>query len=246
MADLDPSKPKTPPKPVFVGGESLADRILPHMKKIIIGVIVVAVVAGSIAGVRAWKHHGQEDRTEKLAHVFDVAQRPVAAPGATPDPKNPAFATAQERAKAVLDEMAKQKAKPPGHAYRGGVLFEAGDLDAAIAEYRRGLDAKGIEGVLAREGLGIALESKAAAEQDAAARGKLLEEALAIYQRMQPDKQGPRHVYALYHQGRVQAALGKTAEAKALFEQATELLAAVPGHELRALLQSRLAALGAA
>ena len=37
---------------------------------------------------------------------------------------------------------------------------------------------------------------------------------------MQPDEKGPRHVYALYHQGRIQAALGKSAEAKALFEKA--------------------------
>ena len=114
--------------------------------------------------------------------------------------------------------------------------------------YRLGSEDKGIQGVLAREGLGIALEAKAAAEKDAAARGKLLEEALASYQRMQPDEKGPRYIYAIYHQGRLQAALGKSAEAKTLFEKANELLAA--GHselrELRELISKRLAALGAA
>ncbi len=44
MADPDVSKPAEPPKPVHIGGESIADRILPHLKKIVIGVIVLAVI----------------------------------------------------------------------------------------------------------------------------------------------------------------------------------------------------------
>lgn len=242
MADKPVSKPKEPPKPVHIGGESLVDRILPHLKKIIVTVIVLSVVITVILGIRWWKHRGQEQETEKLALVLEVAQRHVANPGAPPDPKNPAFATAQERAKAVLDEMNKQGASPPGHAYRGSILLEAGDVDASIEEYRRGQDAQGIEGVLAREGLGIALANKAIAEKkDAAAQGKLLEEALATFQRMQPDEKGPRRAYALYHQGCVQDLLNKFAEAKALFEQANQLLASDPGHELNQLIEKRLA-----
>jgi tetratricopeptide (TPR) repeat protein len=248
MADPDVSKPKEPPKPVHIGGESLADRILPHIKKIIAVLIVASVVITVIFVIRWWKHHGQEKETLELAEVFAVAQRPVAAPGATPDPKNPTFPDSKERAKAVLDEMSKRGADAPGHAYRAGLLLESGKIDEAIAEYREGIDDKGIQGVLAREGLGVALEAKAAAEKDAAARQKLYEEALAIYQRMQPDEKGPRYIYALYHQGRMQSALGKAAEAKTLFEKANELLAT--GHtelrELRELLSKRLAALGAA
>jgi predicted negative regulator of RcsB-dependent stress response len=246
MADKPVSKPKEPPKPVHIGGESLVDRILPHIKKIIVTVIVLSVVITVILAIRWWKHHGQEQETEKLAQVLGVAQRHIAVPGAPADPKSSAFATAQERAKAVLDEMNKQGSSPPGHAYRGGVLLAAGDVDASIEEYRRGQDAQGIEGVLTREGLGIALEAKAAAEKDAAARGKLLEEALAVFQRMQPDEKGPRRAYALYHQGRVQVSLGKPAEAKALFEKATELVGPDPGHELHQLIEKRLAALEAA
>ncbi|HWU90493.1 MAG TPA: hypothetical protein VN253_24680 [Kofleriaceae bacterium] len=249
MADLDVSKPKEPPKPVQIGGESLVDRILPHIKQIIIGVVVIAVIVTVIFGVRWWQQRGQEKETEKLTEVFAVAQRPVAAPGATPDPKNPAFADEKERAKAVLDEMSKQGATPPGHAYRGGLQLEAGNVDEAIAEYRLGVDGTGLDGVLSREGLGIALEAKAAGEKDAAARQKLLEEALASYQRMQPDEKGPRYVYALYHQGRMQAALGKSAEARTLFEKANEQITSgqhMELRELRELLSKRLAALGAA
>ena len=246
MADIDVSKPKEPPKPVHIGGETLVDRILPYIKHITIGAIVLALAIGAGVGIRALKHRGQEKDTEALAEVFRLAQRSVALPGAPADPKNPAFSDPSERAKALLDELSKQGAEPPGHAYRGGLLLAAGNVDQAIEAYKRGQDAKDIDGVLSREGLGIALEAKAAAEKDAAARGKILEEALAAFQRMQPDEKGPRRVYALYHQGRVQAALGKNAEAKTLFEKANEMLASERRHELRELLQKRLAALGAA
>lgn len=251
MAASDASKPKEPPKPVQIGGESLADRILPHLKKIIVVLLILAAITSVIFGFRACKHRGQVKNTGKLAQVLEVAQRPVTPPAPElpgmpkPEPKAGAFATSQERAKAVLEEMRKQDATAPS-AYRASVLLEAGELDAAIEEYKRGQDAEGMPGVLAREGLGAALEAKAAAEKDAAARGKLLEEALATYQRMQPDEKGPRHVYALYHQGRLQAGLGKTAEAKTLFEKASALLSTDPRHELKELLQKRLAAMGAA
>jgi tetratricopeptide (TPR) repeat protein len=241
----DISKPKEPPKPVHIGGESLVDRILPYLKHIIIGVIVGAVVLTVIFAIWAWKERGKAQETAKLAEVMRLAQRPVAFPGTPKDDKNPPFADPADRAKALLAELSKQDASPPGHAYRAGILLAAGDVDKAIEEYRRGQDDQGLEGVLSREGLGIALETKATAEKDAGARDKLLQEALASFQRMQPDEKGPRRVYALYHQGRVQAALGKTAEAKTSFEKANELLQSEPRHELRELLQKRLAALGA-
>jgi tetratricopeptide (TPR) repeat protein len=247
MADTkEVSKPKEPPKPVHIGGESLIDRIRPYIKQIAIGAVVLSVVVVVVFGIRAWKHRGQQQQTEKLGEVMRLAQRPLALPGAPKDDKNPAFADPTDRAKALLDEMSKRDVDPPGHAYHGGVLLAAGQIDQAIEEYKRGGGAEGIDGILSREGLGIALEAKAAAEQDAAARSKLLEEALAAFQRMQPDEKGARRVYALYHQGRVQAALGKTAEAKALFEKANEMLTAERRHELRELLQKRLAALGGA
>jgi hypothetical protein len=270
----DVSKPKEPPKPVHIGGESLVDRILPHLKKIIIGAIVLSFVVTVTCGIRAYKHYGEEKETEKIAEALRVSQQPVALEGAKPDPKNPAFSDPTEREKAILDALSKHDADPPGHAYHASVLLGAGQVDQAIEEYKRGQDAKDLEGVLCREGLGIALEAKADAEKklDVAVYGKLLAEALAVYQRMQPDEKGPRRAYALYHQGRVQAARSQDArersekaqagseeakalleearklleEARSLFEKANELLAAERRHELRELLQKRLAALGAA
>lgn len=245
MAEIDVSKPKEPPKPVHIGGESLVDRILPHIKIIMIGAVVIAFVVTVILGIRWWMHRGEEEKTEKLAEVMrTTARQPVALEGAKPDPKNPAYADPTERDKAILDALAKQGASPPGHAFRASLLLGAGNVDSAIEEYRKGQDAKGLEGVLAREGLGIALEAKAATEKDAAARDKLMAEALATYQRMQPDEKGPRRVYALYHEGRILDETQKKTEAKAAFEKAMELLKDEEQHELRDLLQKRLAALG--
>lgn len=244
----DVTKPKEPPKPVQIGGESLVDRILPHMKKIIAVALGASVAIFVIFGVRWCGQRGEAKETEKLAAVLRLGQQPVALPGAKPDPQNPAFSDATDRAKALLAELDKQGANPPGRAYRASLSLSAGNVDKALEEYRAGASDPGLDGVLCREGIGIALEAKAAAEKDAAARNKLLEEALAAYQRMQPDEKGPRRAYALYHQGRIldERNLNRKAEAKAAFEKANELLTAEPRHELKNLLQQRLASLGAA
>ena len=63
---------------------------------------------------------------------------------------------------------------------------------------------------------------------------------------------GPRYAYALYHQGRIQQTLGKTAEAKALYEKAKPLADGVeaPSHDpsadariLSAMIERRLTAM---
>jgi predicted negative regulator of RcsB-dependent stress response len=248
MAETDVSKPAEPPKPVHIGGDTIADRLLPHLKKIVIGVIVIAVVLSIFFGFRVWKQSKQAEQTEKVAKVLAIAQRPVA-PAATTPPPTPVpgapetFADPKARATALLDEMAKQNTDAAGSAYRGGLLLDAGKIDDAIAEYRKGIKDEGILGVAAREGLGIALETKAMADKDPAARQKLLEDALAAFAAMQPDDAGARRGYALYHQARLQQVLGKPAEAKTLYEQAKAK--AEGSAELAALVDQRLASLGA-
>jgi tetratricopeptide (TPR) repeat protein len=243
MAEKDVSKPVEPPKPVHIGGESLLDRLLPHMKQIIIAIAVVSAVLVVIFTIRYFRERGEIADTKKLDQVLDVAREPIRAKDEKPDPQRPSFGDAKERGQAVLAEIAKQGTDAAGHAFRGGQLMDAGKIDDAIAEYRQGTGDKTIEGVLCREGLGIALETKALAEKDNAARQKGLEEALAAFTAMQPDEAGMRHAYALYHQGRIQQTLGKRAEAKALFEKAK---AAIKNDDdLAKLVTKRLAALGA-
>ncbi len=241
MAD-DTSQPAAPPKAVHIGGESLADRLIPHIKKILVTFVAVAVVVSVILVIRWRKEAGHEARTEKLAQAMVVARRPVGPEQITtfpppPPSKEARFASLKERADATLDALVKSgTAAPP--LYKAGLLLDAGRTDEAITEYKKLQADKGFEGVSAREGLGIALETKALADKDPASRQRLLEEALAAFTAMQPDEVGLRRAYALYHQGRLQLTLGKRDAAKASFEKAKELGAQT---ELPELVERRLA-----
>ncbi len=247
MADKDAAAtPKQPPKPVHLGGESLLDRLLPHLKKSIVGSIVLAVVLTIIFAIRYFKEQKQIAATEKVNTVIAVANQPIA-PGEKPDSKTPSFPGAKERAAAVLDTMTKQGTEmtPP---FKASMLVDAGKLDEAIDVYKKCIAdtslAKQLDGVLCREGLGLAQEAKAAADKDPAARQKGFEEALATFQSMQPDENGPRRAYALYHTARMLLLLGKKADAKATFEKAKEANKDMD-REIADMIEKRLAALGA-
>jgi len=250
MADKDPvAKPKEPPKPVHIGGESLLDRILPHLKKIIVGIIVLAVVLTIIFAIRYFKERKQIAATEKLVPVMEVVDKPVMPAGEKPDPKAPpSFPGTKEKATAVLDTMTKQGTDTPTPAFKASMLVDAGRLEEAIDVYKKCVAdtalAKQLDGVLCREGLGLAQEAKATAEKDPAARQKGYEEALATFQSMQPDEAGPRRAYALYHTARMQLLLGKKADAKASFEKAKEANKDLD-REIADMIEKRLAALGA-
>jgi hypothetical protein len=218
--DEDKAKPGFEPKAVNIGGESLADRILPHVKKILVMFILVAVVVSVVLVIRWRKHVTQERATAKLVEVLETARKEVNAE-AKPEATD-VFKSSKDRANAILDSMAKSGATVAA-SYKGGVLLDAGKYDEAITVFRTGENKPDLEGVLSREGVGLALEAKAGAERDAAARQKGLEEALAAFTAMQPDEAGPRRAHALYHMGRIQQTLGKTAEAKASFEKAKPL-----------------------
>jgi tetratricopeptide (TPR) repeat protein len=236
------AKPGFDPKPVTLGGESLVDRLIPHMKQIVIGILIVAAVLTAIFVVKHFKERGREKETAKLVRVLEIAQQEVRPAGSPADPKakEPTHGSNKERALATLSAMEKQGATGGG-VYRASLLVQAGQLDDAITEYRKHTTGKTLDAVLAREGLGVALEMKAEAEKDAAKRQTGLEEALTAFQAMQPDEKGPRYAYALYHQGRILALLGKTAEAKTQLEKAKEL---GKNTSLGNLIDERLAGLG--
>jgi tetratricopeptide (TPR) repeat protein len=222
MADK-PTKPAAAKTPTSEPGESFVDRLLPHVKKIALGAILLTVVLSVYYATRWFSERKEIEATDKLAAVIEVADEPVRQAGVPADPKRPTYASEKERANAVLDAIVKQGAEAEGHAYRGAMLVDSGRLDEAITEYKLGIATPGIDGVLAREGLGLAQEMKAASEKDPAAQQKGYEEALATFKTMQPDDNGPRRAYALYHQGRMLQLLGKNAEAKAAYLKAKEL-----------------------
>lgn len=237
------AKPGFDPKPVQVGGESVLERLVPHMKKIVVALVGVTVVLSIIFSVRCVHDNKLKASTEKLQKVLWAAEVPVAQPGEPADPKaDPKpYPDYTARANAVLDVLAKANTNAAGPVFRASVLVQAGKLDDAIAEFKRSEGKTGIEGVLAREGLGIAIEMKAEGEKDAAARQKGLEEALATFKSMQPDEQGPRRAFAFYHQGRILEMLGKKDEAKAALEKAKDL---GKGTEVVELADQRIASLG--
>ena len=254
MADKDDKKqidapaskaiPTFDPKPVNVGGESLVDRVYPYRKKIGLFILLGFAVWGVIAIVMHFRDSGREKKTEKLAAVLDVGDRRVVDPSAPPDPtaqvkdKDPTFATAKERANGILDALVKQGTDAAGPTYRASLLVQAGKLDEAITEYKKAEHLAGIDGVLAREGLGLAQEMKAASGEPAG-KQKGFEEALATFAAMQPDDKGPRYAYSLYHQARLLEQLNRMPEAKAMFEKAKE--AAKDSTELVPLIEQRLA-----
>ena len=146
------AKPGFDPKPMQVGGESLVERLIPHVKKIAIALGITAVVLVAVFTVRYFKERGREKNTAKLAKVLEVADRQVRPPGVEPDPKakEPTFANAKERAEAVLDAMVKNGTDAGGGAYKASLLLQAGKVDEAIAEYTKALGAMGLDGVRAR------------------------------------------------------------------------------------------------
>ncbi len=235
--------PKFDPKPVNVGGESILERLLPHMKKIAIGagVAVVIVMIGVL--VLKMKERKVIAETGNVAKVIDEFDKPVRAPNTPADPILPSYASEADRAKAVVDAIAKNDADKVGAPFRGAQLVAAGKIDDAIALLRGAQKDAGLDGVLARENLGLALEAKAATEKDPAARQKDLEDALATFQQMQPDDKGPRRVYALYHQGRMLSPglLNKPADARAAFQRAKDI---AKDTDLQELIEERLAMLG--
>ena len=66
MAEKDASKPVEPPKPVHIGGESLLDRLVPHMKQIMIGIAVISVVLVVIFTIR-WLRERSQIAATRLA-----------------------------------------------------------------------------------------------------------------------------------------------------------------------------------
>jgi tetratricopeptide (TPR) repeat protein len=245
VADKDDKKtPGFDPKPVQVGGESILDRLLPHMKKIVIAIVITSAILGIVFFFIWLKDRKHGKLTDQLASVVDVASQPVRTPGEAQDPKEPvkSFADNKERATKVLDQLQSSGTELAGPSFKASMLLQTGKIDDAIAEFRKGSTLPGLEGVLSREGVGLALEAKAAAG-DQASRQKGFEDALAAFQQMQPDEKGPLYGQAQYHQGRILVLLNKRTEAKAAFEKAK---AAIDKESpLVELIDQRLVTLGA-
>jgi tetratricopeptide (TPR) repeat protein len=242
----EPAAPLVNPAPVYVGGESLADRLMPHVKKILIGVGVLAVVVSVFFTIRYYARKKAETATDAVVLAVTEQRRRVEAPPETAPVEPPVeaaeqtYASRQERAEAALSALSKAKGAP-----REGVALleaddqlEAGHLDEAENTYRKLSGKAGLEGALAREGLGFVAEARAQGSEGDKAGA--LQQALEAFRAVQTDDAGPRREYALYHEARVLAQLDKKDEARTAFEAALDKAKEVGDPVLEQLIDARL------
>jgi predicted negative regulator of RcsB-dependent stress response len=258
----------------FISG---IDRVLralkPHAMRLGIFFGVIAVIVIGYTTWSWWKGRKLTSASEIYARAVALSEVPVEAPpppgpdGKAPpaapeedDPNTPPdprglpkkFASAEERARAVLAELEELAADYGSTGVgRQGILLQAESLyqlgryaDAA-ERYREYADGGGPEDLVlsAREGLAYSLEGQAMAEKDAKARQDGLEKTLKAFADMQPQSDGPRRDESLYHQARIQAELGRRDEARQTLEQ---ILANHPDSNLKDDIEMRLPALRAA
>jgi tetratricopeptide (TPR) repeat protein len=244
------SKPVTP---VAVGSDAFVDRLLPHLRTIIIGAVVTGVVLGGFFTWRWMRERRAASDTRELAEALDILNRQVVAPEAdkpTDDKAaepaksaKPTYATVQARAEAAVAALREAgSAESAAKVLEGNLLLQAGKLDDAEAAFRAASVGSSLDALLAREGLGYVAEARAATAKEPAERQKLLQAALAAFRAVQTDDKGPRRDHALYHEARILILLDQRAEARTALEKA---LVVAPKSDLEIDIQHRLAHLEA-
>jgi tetratricopeptide (TPR) repeat protein len=248
-----------PPDAFTTRAGGLLDAARPHAKAM--GAIAAAVVIAIAAfGIVRWNKRKAETAATELYHLallhLAVPLADDLPPGAEPEADDlrhlpatyPDAGGRATAALAVLDALEREHggtgAAREARLLRAGILLQLGRADEAAAAYRAyaaEADGPALKAT-ALEGVGYALEAKAAAEKDAGARQAGLEAARAAFDAMQPGD-GEARARALYHQGRVLVALARPDEARTRFDEA---LAKDPDPVLKQELDARIASLGAA
>jgi len=222
----------------------VATALKPHTKSLIIGASLL-LVAG--AGIATWdwtQKKASRELTHEMSDMMLERFAPVAAADSEPVDTE-GFATAEARSEAVAKAAgalaAQGKAGVLAKLYEADSDMRLGKYAEAEAAYRAFLAGSAPESVrvLAREGIGYAIEAKALAAKDAKERQAGLEAALKAFEAMQPDVAGPAYKRGLYHQARMLAALDRRDDAIAKFR---EILNDDPG-DLEGEIENRLAAL---
>lgn len=247
--------PITDPDEFISGVQSAADRLKPYAGHIVLGAGVLLLVALALA-VYSWIIDRREtSATEAFAEILDISGEPV---GQRPMPTpqggmiEPSFETSEERAEEALERLEAflndhGSAALAGRArlLEGRLLLDLGRYDEAREALRavaESDDALDLSRAIAREGVGYAYEGEARAEDDAEARQRGLESALAAFEDMEAADDGPMWAQALYHQGRLLEDLGREDEAIERYREARE----APGRSwLASEIDERLVALDA-
>lgn len=235
-----------------------AEVLRPHIKAI------AAVMAGLvlvIAGLAVWQAlAARREAQATLSFAKLIAEATATVDEAGPsielfDPQNPGaikaakYKTFAERTNAALAlagtlSFPSDKVESKTKIVEAGLLYDAGKYDEALAAYRAflGSDPGPELAVRAREGIGYALEAKALAQTDAAARNAGLDEALKAFSEIAPGDKEPHHGLGLYHQARIKALKGDKPGAVELLKKAQ---GSEPSPELADEINNRLALLEA-
>lgn len=222
--------------PVRLGGESLADRLAPHFKKIFIVGGALAVLALVVATVRWRQNVGKEATTAAYVKALAVASRPIVSPE-MPASKD-GFASRKLRAEAALAALGTTRVSTAeGQLYVARLHFEARQFDQAAALFQGLARAAGPIGLGASLGLGYVAEARAEDVTDAKQKQTLLESALGLFQAAGAGRTDAAAADSLYHQGRILHQLGRAAEAQATLDKA---LASSPSPVTKALIEARL------
>lgn len=253
----DEDKPRSSgdePDEFVAGVNRWAEALRPHALKIAIAVGLVAVLLVGFATLRWVKERSAARATASFVAALEAADRPVREPGedgaepvAAPDEPAP-YASAEERARQVLAHAEAVEAKgglgAAAALVRARALMELERFADAAREFATAASGELPEParLAAREGVGYAYEAEAERAEDPAARTAAFERALEAFRDMQPAEDGPRRDWALYHEARVLATLGKRDEARASYQKILETL---PDTVLKGDIEIRLAALGA-
>lgn len=209
------------PAPVHIGGESLLDRLLPHVRTLAKVAAALGALLIAFFLYQAWSDGRKEAATAKTLDVLDVLARP-ASPTAGAD----GFASSSERAKAAMAKGAPDLLSPIAV---GRLALDAGNFDAAETAFRK--IASSTDG---KRGLGAVAEARYWAATDAAEKTKHLDAALAAYRSAGVD--------ATYDEGRILALKGQVSEARAALEKA---LVSTTDDAQRRFIEARLAQLPA-
>lgn len=236
-------KQRQAPQDEFVGfWEKLFKAAEPYARAIGIMTLTAAVLIAGVWLTGNWMEKKAQSATEAFGRCVRIYEAELTSPIDEPktDEENPVprFKTDKERAEATLKELdefdkkyGRSSTAPEATLFRAGVYYDMGRIDDAAAAYEKFLKAAHPSPLAsaAREGLGLCREQQ----------GKL-DEALTLYQALEPKTGDFYRDRALWDQARV---LTKKGDKKKAAEKLKELVAKMPSSPLKDEAQNQIAQL---
>ena len=236
-------KKRQEPQDEFVGfWDKLFKRLEPYARAIGIMTVTAGVLIAVVWGVMSWMEHKSQTATEAFGHAVRVYEAELQTSDEAPktDEENPVprFKTEKERADATLKELDEFDKKYGRSAtaeeatlFRAGVYYDLGRLDDAATSYEKFIKTAHASPLMltAKEGLGLVREQQ-----------NKLDEALALYQELQPKTGDFYRDRALWDEARVWT---KKGDKKKAADRLKELVAKTPTSPLKDEAQTQIAQL---